>query len=60
MFFTQEIIDQFGPKLDINEKIQVQKIKITECMDKIRNSEINDSELSFALLQAILKGFIKI
>jgi len=58
VFYTQEIIDQSEQKLDVNEKIQVQKIKITECMDKIRSSEINDSELSYALLQAILKGFV--
>lgn len=60
VFFTQEIIEQSEQKLEVNEKIQVQKIKITECMDKIRSSEINDSELSYALLQAILKGVVDI
>jgi ADP-ribose pyrophosphatase len=60
VFFSDEIIDRSHQKLEMNEKIQVQKITIAECMDKFRGSEINDSELSFALLQAILKGFIKI
>lgn len=60
VFFTEEIIDQSKQKLEINEKIQILRISITECIDKVRSSEINDSELSFALLQAILKGYIKI
>ena len=60
LFFTQEIIDQSDQKLDVNEKIQVHKISITACMDMIRSSEIHDSELSYALLHAILKGLIRI
>lgn len=60
VFFTEEIKEQSDQKLDLNEKIQIEKIQITECMDKIKSSEINDSELSYALLQAILKGFVKI
>lgn len=31
-----------------------------ECLDKVRTSEINDPELSYALLKALLAGKIKI
>jgi ADP-ribose pyrophosphatase len=58
VFFTDEVFSDSQQSLEEHEKIEVITIRVEDCINLIRESKINDSELSFALLQGILKGYI--
>lgn len=60
VYYTEEILKHTGQELEEHENIEILKISITDCLNQIRNNEITDSELCYAMLQAILKGLIKI
>lgn len=60
LFYTEEILEFTSQLLEDHENIEVIRMDIRECLDKVRTSEINDPELSYALLKVILAGKIKI
>ncbi|MDN3015236.1 hypothetical protein PH210_03315 [Paenibacillus sp. BSR1-1] len=59
-FFTDEVGENLNQQLEDHEKIIVKKISIHECFHLVKENQLQDSELCYALLQAILKGFISI
>jgi ADP-ribose pyrophosphatase len=60
VFYTEDIIQQCGQQLEEYEKIEIIKMSISDCINQIRENRIADSELCYALLQAILKGVVKL
>lgn len=60
VFFTDDIINSTNQELEDYESIEVLRISTTDMMKMINESEINDSEVTFAVLQAILKGYINL
>jgi ADP-ribose pyrophosphatase len=60
VYYTEEILKHTGQQLEEHEKIEILKISISDCINQIRQNRITDSELCYAMLQAILKGFIKL
>jgi ADP-ribose pyrophosphatase len=58
VFYTDEIIGCAEQKLESHEQIKVIKVRIQECLNDIKENRLNDSELCYAILQAVLKGFI--
>ncbi|WP_051217122.1 NUDIX hydrolase [Paenibacillus assamensis] len=58
VFYTDEILSYTEQSLEAHERIQVVKIKVEECLNQIRDNQIQDSELTYAILQVILKGMI--
>jgi ADP-ribose pyrophosphatase len=59
VFFTDEIGDNSKQQLEIHEKIEVVKRDINEVLSLMSVNQLHDSELAYALLQAVLKGKIK-
>ncbi|OLS36891.1 NUDIX hydrolase [Bacillus sp. MRMR6] len=59
VFFTDEIGPNSQQQLEIHENIVVVKRQINEVLSLMTDNQLHDSELSYALLQAILKGKIK-
>lgn len=60
VFYTDDIIDIADQKLEDYENIEVLKISVEETLSMIKDSKINDSEVTYAILQGILKGLIKV
>jgi ADP-ribose pyrophosphatase len=60
VFYTDQIINIIDQRLEDYESIEVLRISVEDTMNMIKDSLINDSELSFAVLQGILKGYIKL
>ena len=60
VFYTDEILNQSSQELERHEDIEVMRITISDCIQGIRDHQYNDSELCYAVLQAILKGIIRI
>ncbi|MDQ0160802.1 NUDIX hydrolase [Alkalibacillus salilacus] len=58
VFYTDEFEEQFNQQLEAHETIEVYKINVEECLKKIDENIINDSEISFAILQSLIKGFV--
>ncbi|MGG3563969.1 NUDIX hydrolase [Neobacillus rhizosphaerae] len=59
-FFKEEIGPKYHQQLEEHENIKVIKVKINECLNKVKENKMNDSELCYALLQSILKGYITV
>lgn len=60
LFFTDELNVQQEQQLEDHENIQVYVLPITECIHKVKNNTFSDGELSFALFQAHLHGYLPI
>jgi ADP-ribose pyrophosphatase len=60
VFFTEEVGRNHEQHLEVHEKIKVIRVGIGECLGKIKENQLNDSELCYAILQAILQGYITI
>lgn len=60
VFFTEEVGIKRSQQLEDHEKIKVKKVEIEECVNQVKENKMNDSELCYALLQAVLKGYIVI
>lgn len=60
VFFTDDITAQGTQKLESHENINVMKMSIVECFEQFRQNAIHDAELSFALLQVILQGYVQL
>lgn len=58
VYYTEEILKHSEQKLEAHENICVLKMSISKCLELIKNLEITDSELCYAVLQAKLKGLI--
>lgn len=59
VFYTEEVGSRSQQSLEEYEKIEVIHITVRETLKLISDSQINDSELTFAILQGILKGLIR-
>jgi ADP-ribose pyrophosphatase len=60
VFYTEEIMNHTSQKLEGHEDIEVVRLSISDLIQGIRESRYNDSELCYAVMQAILKGLIRI
>jgi ADP-ribose pyrophosphatase len=60
VFYTEEIMNLTGQQLEKHENIEVMRVSITDCINEIKENRFTDSELCYAVLQIILKGFIKL
>ncbi|SDL81249.1 NUDIX hydrolase [Sediminibacillus halophilus] len=58
VYYSEAVSSGAGQKLEVHEKIDVLKIPIAECIEKIKQSVYNDTELCFAVLQVSLRGFL--
>ncbi|UHA75751.1 NUDIX hydrolase [Paenibacillus sp. 481] len=58
VFYTDEVLTRSEQRLDNDEQIEVLEIEVAQCLQQIRDNELQDSELTFAVLQAGLRGFI--
>ncbi|QTN01434.1 NUDIX domain-containing protein [Sediminibacillus dalangtanensis] len=58
VYYSESISSGTGQKLEAHEKIDVLKVPIEECIEKIKQNIYNDTELCFAVLQASLRGFL--
>jgi ADP-ribose pyrophosphatase len=58
VFYTEEVGSNVHQRLESHEKIRVIKMDVRDCLKQVKENKINDSELCYALLQAILKGYI--
>jgi ADP-ribose pyrophosphatase len=58
VFYTEEVGNNIHQRLEAHEKIKVIKMDVRDCLKRVKENKINDSELCYALLQAILKGYI--
>lgn len=54
-----EVISQADQQLEGYEHIDVVRMSVTECLHRIKENELQDSELVFAMMQGLLKGFIQ-
>ncbi|KGP71330.1 NUDIX hydrolase [Pontibacillus yanchengensis] len=59
-YYTEEILDQGIQRTESHEYIQIQRLTIQDCLSKIKENTIHDSELCYAVLQAHIKGYIEI
>jgi len=60
VFYTDQILNLSDQKLEDYESIEVLRINVEDTLNMIKDSRINDSEVTFAILQGILKGYIKL
>lgn len=58
VFYTDEVCGYGSQQLEAHEQIRVVKMSVHDCMQKIKHHEIHDSELCFAILQALLNGLL--
>lgn len=59
VFYTDDIVGSNPQQLESHEKIELIEMSISDCLDRIKKSELNDTELCYAVLQAILQGHIQ-
>ncbi|GIP31659.1 GNAT family N-acetyltransferase [Paenibacillus sp. J2TS4] len=60
VFFTEEVLKPDEQRLEKHESIEVLRVEVKDCLNQIKANEISDPELTFALLQAILKGLVTV
>ncbi|WP_338049173.1 NUDIX hydrolase [Paenibacillus wynnii] len=60
VYYTDEIVSYSEQQLEGHEEIEVIRMSIQDCIDGIKENRLNDSELCYGILQAILKGFISL
>ncbi|WP_051530046.1 hypothetical protein [Anoxybacteroides tepidamans] len=58
VFYTEEVQRKAEQQLEAHENIRIIKMRVQDCLEKIENNEIHDSELCFAVLHAMLKGYV--
>ena len=58
LFYTEEVGNYTEQRLEAHEKIGLIKMEVHDCLKKVKENKLHDSELCFALLQAILNGYI--
>ncbi|WP_242615122.1 NUDIX hydrolase [Paenibacillus solani] len=59
VYYTDEVISQAEQQLEGYENIDVIRMSVKDCLRQIRDNELQDSELIFAMMQGLLKGFIQ-
>lgn len=59
VYYTDEVISQAEQQLEGYENIDVIRMSVKDCLRQIRDNELQDSELIFAMMQSLLKGFIQ-
>jgi len=59
VYYTDEVISQAGQQLEDYENIDVIRMSVKECLRQIKDNELQDSELIFAVMQGLLKGYIQ-
>ncbi|WP_096440120.1 NUDIX hydrolase [Alteribacter populi] len=58
IYYSNKITGEGRQQLEDYEKIEVGKYDVNTVLQMFRDNELHDSELSFAILQAILRGYI--
>ncbi|GAA0459741.1 NUDIX hydrolase [Alkalibacillus silvisoli] len=56
VFYTKELQEQATQQLESHEYIEVFKIPVEKCLHQIKDSEITDPEVCYAVLHLLLKG----
>ncbi|OIB02209.1 NUDIX hydrolase [Paenibacillus sp. LC231] len=59
VFYTDEVISQADQQLEGYEDIDLVRMSVKECLHRIQENELQDSELVFAIMQGLLQGFIQ-
>lgn len=60
VYYTDDGISQAEQQLEGYENIDVVRLSVQECLRRIQANELQDSELVYAVLQSLLKGFIQL
>ncbi|SHE15330.1 ADP-ribose pyrophosphatase [Chlamydia abortus] len=58
VFYTEEVLNPDEQRLENHESIEVLRVEVKDCLNLIKANEISDPELTFALLQVILRGLL--
>jgi ADP-ribose pyrophosphatase len=58
VFYTEEVEVSTHQHLESRETIKVLRVNVNDCIQGVKNNTLNDAELCYALLQALLKGYI--
>jgi ADP-ribose pyrophosphatase len=58
VFYSKDITRCTEQELESHEQIKVVRLGVRECLIGVKENKLNDSELCYAILQAILKGFV--
>ncbi|WP_026570573.1 MULTISPECIES: NUDIX hydrolase [Sediminibacillus] len=58
VYYSESISSGPGQKLEDHEKIEVLNVPVKECIEQIKQNVYNDTELCFAVLHALLGGFL--
>lgn len=59
VYYTNEVISQAEQQLEGYENIDIIWMSVKDCLRQIKENELQDSELIFAMMQGLLKGFIQ-
>jgi ADP-ribose pyrophosphatase len=59
VFYSEEVMPPSAQQLESHEKIEVLHMEVEECLKAAQNNQLTDSELCFAILQLLLKGYIE-
>lgn len=59
VYYTEDVVSSSDQRLEVYENIEIVYIDIQDCIRQIRSNEIQDSELIYAVLQLMLRGYLK-
>ncbi|SMF86018.1 ADP-ribose pyrophosphatase [Paenibacillus uliginis N3/975] len=60
VYFTEEVISTKDQQLEDYENIAVIRLDVQDCIRQIKENEIQDSELVYAILQLKLRGYLEV
>lgn len=60
VFYTEKVISAHKQNLEEYETIEVLRMDVNDCIRRINKNELQDSELIFAVLQLLLRGYLKV
>lgn len=58
VYYSKDVITSSHQTLEEYEHIEVVYLDVQECLRQIRNNEIQDSELIYAMMQLLLRGHL--
>lgn len=58
-YYTEDIVNGVDQTLEEYENIEIVRFDVQDCIRQIRSNELQDSELIYAVLQLMLRGYLK-
>ncbi|SDX96293.1 ADP-ribose pyrophosphatase [Evansella caseinilytica] len=60
VYFTADVMEQHNQQLEVHEKIEVFQLPVADCFRQLKDNTIDDAELSYAVLQAVIRGLVSV